>query len=155
MIAHKIEISFFILQKFFLLLIFLRSFSVCFGSFWNKSVCFGCFYIHYWFVLVHFETNLFVLVVLKYILNTETNRNKIFFCFENEPKQTRNRSCFGYFWFLSFPFLYSFRGHPSPKFGQCRVNLAKHSCTPLAAVEDGWLWLYFILEKFQIFFLYF
>ena len=33
-------------SMFWLLLIFLRPFSVCFGSFWNKSVCFGCFKIH-------------------------------------------------------------------------------------------------------------
>ena len=50
--GSKIEIStnFFILQKFFLLLIFLI---FCFGSFWNKSVCFSCFNAHFWFVLVH------------------------------------------------------------------------------------------------------
>ena len=31
---------------FWALLIFLRTFMVCFGSFWNKSVCFSCFEIH-------------------------------------------------------------------------------------------------------------
>ena len=45
------------------------------------------------------ETILFVSVVSLCIRNTETNRNKTFNGFENEPKQTRNRSCFGYFRF--------------------------------------------------------
>jgi len=76
-----------------------RFVSVCFGSFWNKYVCFGCFDIHFRFGTVHCETNLFVSVVSIDIRNTETNRNKIFNGFENEPKQTRNRSCFGYFRF--------------------------------------------------------
>ena len=79
--------------------LFQCTFSVCFGSFWNKTVSFSCFHIHFWFVSVYFETNLFVLVVSIYIRNTETKRNKIFIGFENEPKQKRNRSCFGYFRF--------------------------------------------------------
>jgi len=67
---------------------------------------FGCFNVHFRFVLVHFETKLFVLVVSKYIRNTETNRNKIFIGFKNEPKQTRNRSCSDYFRFESKFFLF-------------------------------------------------
>ena len=70
-----------------------------FGLFRFVSVCFGCFDIHFRFGAVHCETNLFVSVVSIDIRNTETNRNKIFNGFENEPKQTRNRSCFGYFRF--------------------------------------------------------
>ena len=112
-------------EHFWELLIFLRPFLVCFGSFWSKSVCSGLFWKLqlergvFWVLLlflrpfsVHFETNLFVSVVSKYIRNTKTNRNKIFIGFKNEPKQTRNRSCFGYFRFEP-KFFYSFRGHPS------------------------------------------
>ena len=88
----------------------LHTFSVCFSSFWNKSVCFSCFNVHFRFVLVHFETKLFVSFVSKFIWNTETNRNKIIIGFENEPKQTRNRSCLILVW---TEFFYSFRGHPS------------------------------------------
>ena len=89
----------FILKQICLFQLSLYTFSVCFGSFWKKSVCFSCFNAHFRFVLVHFETKVFVSIVSKFIWNTKTNRNKIIIGLENEPKQTRNRSCFGYFWF--------------------------------------------------------
>jgi len=89
----------FILKQICLFWLSLYTFLVCFSSFWNKSVRFSCFNVQFWFVLVHFETKQFVSVVAKFIWNTETNRNKIIIGFENEPKQTQNRSCFGYFRF--------------------------------------------------------
>ena len=88
-----IRTSFFILQKFFLLLIFLRTFLDCFSSFRHKSVCFGCLYIHFWFVLVNFETNLFVLAVSIYIFGLIwfiLKQNCLFRLFRNTletPKQ--------------------------------------------------------------------
>ncbi len=61
--------------------VFFRKFrvvSVCFGLLRNRSVCFGCFDIG----------------------SKHRNKPKFFvFGFRNKPKQTRNRSCFGLFWF--------------------------------------------------------
>ncbi len=53
----------------------------------------------FWFVLVCYETDLFVLIVSIEVRNTETNRNFFFLVSRNKPKQTRNRSCFGLFRF--------------------------------------------------------
>ena len=91
-----IRTSFFILQK-ILLLIFLRTILVCFGSFWNKSVCFSCLFIHFRFVSVHFETNLFVSVVSMHIFGLFwfiLKQNCLFRLFRNSfetPKQTETR----------------------------------------------------------------
>ena len=68
-----------ILKQICLFWLFQYTFSVWFGSFWNKTFCFSCFEIHW--------------------KQTETNQNKIFIGFENEPKQMQNRSCLGYFRF--------------------------------------------------------
>ena len=110
--------------------LFWCSFSVCFGSFWNKTVSFGCFHVHFWFVLVHFETNLFVSLV-----------SKIFIGFENEPKQTQNRSCFGYFRFELKFFFYSFRGHLScHSFGAFFLifDIRKHLFGPCSIFHPGY-----------------
>jgi hypothetical protein len=64
--------------------------SVCFGSNWNFFVCFVdtlVFMLHFSFLSVCFETDLFVSVFLKRVQNTETNRNKFFL---NFAKQTEN-----------------------------------------------------------------
>ncbi len=48
-------------------------------------------------VSVRFETVLFVSVVSIQVRNTETNRKIFSLVSRNKPKQTRNRSCFGFF----------------------------------------------------------
>ncbi len=62
----------------------------------------------FWIVSVRFETVLFVSVVSIKVRNTETNRNFFFLVSRNEPKQTRNRSCFGLFRFEPKIFFFHF-----------------------------------------------
>jgi hypothetical protein len=58
------------------------------------------------FVLACYETDLFVSVVSIQVRNSETNRNLLFLVSRNKLKQTRNRSCFGFFRFeLKFIFV--------------------------------------------------
>jgi len=89
----------------------------------------------FWFVLVHFETNLFVSVfqnTFKTPKQTETNRNKIFIGFENELKQTRNRSCFIYFRFEPKNCFICFCGHPN--IHSCKTQLKKQPASDVTVV---------------------
>jgi len=81
----------FILKPICLLRLLRSTVLVCFGSFWSKSVRFGCFNIHFRFDLVHLETN----------------RNKIFIGFENEPKKRETDPVS-----VRTYFFYFVRGHP-------------------------------------------
>ena len=144
---------FFILQKFFLLLIFLRTFLVCFGSFRNKSVCFSCLYIHFWFVSFHFETNLFVSVVSMHIFGLFwfiLKQNCLFRLFRNSLKH-RNNSKQDYHWFRKWTetnakqilfrlfsvrteiFIYLFRGHPLCKYQLAIYQFEESMCPPLSS----------------------
>ena len=76
---------------FWVLLLFLRPFSVCFSSFWNKSVCFGCFKIH------------------------PKHRNKPkqnFHWFQKWTETNAKQILFRLFSVRTEIFFYSFRGHP-------------------------------------------
>jgi len=105
-------LSRFILKQIYLFRLFLCTFSVWFGSFWNKFVCFSCFNVHVRF------------------FGSFWNKTVCFGCFENSfetPKQTETRSSlvlkmnrnkwetdpvpviFG----LNATFFYLFRGHPT------------------------------------------
>ena len=79
-------------SMFWLLLIFLRPFSVCFGSFWNKSVCFSCFEIH-----------------LKHRNKPKLN----FYWFRKWTETNAKQIMFRLFSVRTENFNYSFRGHPT------------------------------------------
>ena len=109
---------------FWVLLLFLRPFSVCFSSFWNKSVCFGCFKMHpkhqnkpkqnfYWF--------------RKW---TETNAKQILFRLFSV--RTEN-------------YFYLFRGHPTVGTQRCHFEGVKN--VPIKKSESS-IQLFWIVPDF-------